>query len=124
MKAYFINAKDELIVETNIKNWDHKKEIINARMLERYPYSINGNDLWTNEEALYGDYSYDFVIDDYIVHGNAVVLGTDDENHESIDVNKLTLINLKSRVKFLGKRWIDHSKIKFQVMEHGLVKLK
>lgn len=124
MKAYFINAKDELIVETNIKNWDHKKEIINARMLERYPYSINGNDLWTNEEALYGDYSYDFVIDDYIVHGNAVVLGTDDENHESIDVNKLTLINLKSRVRFLGKRWIDHSKIKFQVMEHGLVKLK
>ena len=93
-------------------------------MLERYPYSINGNDLWTNEEALYWDYSYDFVIDDYIVHGNAVVLGTDDENHESIDVNKLTLINLKSRVRFLGKRWIDHSKIKFQVMEHGLVKLK
>tara|TARA_R100000654_G_scaffold42938_2_gene69177 strand:+ start:840 stop:1199 length:360 start_codon:yes stop_codon:yes gene_type:complete len=117
MKAYFINAKDELIVETDIKNWDHKKELIGARMLERYPYSVNGNDLWTNEEALFGDYSYDFVIDNCIVHGNAVVLGTDDEKHESIDVNHLTLINLKSRVKFLGKRWIDHDRIKFQVME-------
>ena len=117
MKAYFINAKDELIVETDIKNWDHKKELIGARMLERYPYSVNGNDLWTNEEALFGDYSYDFVIDNCFVHGTAVVLGTDDENHKSIDVNHLALINLKSRVKFLGKRWIDHDKIKFQVME-------
>ena len=28
MKAYFINAKDELITEVDNKGYDHKKEII------------------------------------------------------------------------------------------------
>ena len=30
MKAYFINAKDELIVEIDCKDFDHRKEFING----------------------------------------------------------------------------------------------
>ena len=117
MKASFINAKDELIVEIDCKDFDHRKEFINTSMLQVYPYKVNDNDIWCDENALFNDYSYDFVIDNYIVHGSAVIQGFDADTGESLDVSKLTLVNLKSRVKFLGKRWIDHSKIGFQVME-------
>ena len=51
MKAYFINAKDELIVETDVKDYYHKLELLDCRMLELYPYSVNGNDIWTDEEG-------------------------------------------------------------------------
>ena len=30
MKAYFIDAKNEFIVEVDTKNFDHKKELIRA----------------------------------------------------------------------------------------------
>ena len=38
MKAYFINAKDELITEVDTKGADHTKEMIGCKYFEIYPY--------------------------------------------------------------------------------------
>ena len=78
MKAYFINAKHEYIVELNVRDYEHKKELIEANLLELYPYQINGNDIWTDEEAQLKEYSYNFVIDGFVVHGNAIITSVDD----------------------------------------------
>jgi len=114
MKAYFINAKDELIVEVDCKDYYHKKELINCSYIELYPYPINGNDMWTDEEANLRESNYLFQLDDIIVSGNAIIMSYDDEG-DSADVKDLTIEDLKSRVKFKGKRAIDHSKLKFEV---------
>jgi anaerobic ribonucleoside-triphosphate reductase len=117
MKAYFINAKHEYIVELNVRDYEHKKELIEANLLELYPYQINGNDIWTDEEAQLKEYSYNFVIDErYVVHGNAIITSVDDEG-ESTSVKNLTVQELISRVRFLGKQYVDHSKLEFKVME-------
>ena len=60
MKAYFINAKDELIVEVDCKDYYHKKELINCSYIELYPYPVNGNDMWTDEEANLRESNYLF----------------------------------------------------------------
>ena len=112
MKAYFINAKDELIVEVDCKDYHHKKEIIGCNMLEIYPYGVNGNDLWTDEEANLKEYNYFFAVDDkVIVSGNAVLLGYDESTGDCKDVSNLVLDSLKSRITFMGKRYIDHEKL-------------
>tara|TARA_A100001011_G_scaffold368828_1_gene423532 strand:- start:88 stop:444 length:357 start_codon:yes stop_codon:yes gene_type:complete len=116
MKAYFINAKHEYIVELNVRDYEHKKELIEANLLELYPYQINGNDIWTDEEAQLKEYSYNFVIDGFVVHGNAIITSVDDEG-ESTSVKNLTVQELISRVRFLGKKHIDHSKLAFRIME-------
>jgi len=112
MKAYFINAKDELIVEVDTKSADHSKEMIGCKYFEIYPYKVNGNDMWTDEEANLKDYNYFFAIDNQvIVSGNAILLGFDIDTGDCKDVHNLTLTNLKSRVVFMGKRYIDHDKL-------------
>ena len=111
MKAYFINAKDELITEVDNKGYDHKKEMVGCRSLEIYPYSVNGNEMWTDENANLGEYNYFFTIDNVIVSGNAILLGFDVDTGDCKDVNNLSLDNLKSRVTFMGKRYIDHNKL-------------
>ena len=116
MKAYLINAKDEIIVEIDCKGYEHKQELLNCRMLELYPYNINGNDIWTDEEANLRESNYLFQLDDIIVSGNAVIMSYDEEG-DSADVKDLTIEELKSRVTFKGKRFIDHSKLKFEVVE-------
>ena len=110
MKAYFINDKDEFVVEINCKGYEHKQELLNCRMLELYPYSINDNDIWTDEEGNLKEYNYFFAIDDYIVSGNAIIMSCDDEG-ESVAPKNLTLDELKSKVTFMGKRYIDHEKL-------------
>ena len=116
MKAYFINAKHEYIVELNVRDYEHKKELIEANLLELYPYQIKGNDIWIDEEAQLKEYSYDFVIDGFVVHGNAIITSVDNEG-ESASVKNLTVQELISRVRFLGKQYVDHSKLEFKVME-------
>jgi len=110
MKAYFINAKDELIVEVDCKDYHHKKELLNCNMLELYPHSVNGNDVWTDEEANLNEYNYFFELDNVIVSGSAIILSCDDEG-DSADVKNLTIDELKSRVTFMGKRYINHEKL-------------
>ena len=110
MKAYFIDAKNELIVETDVADYHHKKELLNCNWLEMYPYQVNGNDIWTDEEGNLGEYNYFFTIDDCIVSGNAIIMSCD-ENGESIAPKNLTLEELKKRVTFMGKRYIDHEKL-------------
>ena len=119
MKAYFINAKDELITEVDNKVYDHNKEMVGCRSLEIYPYSVNGNEMWTDENANLGEYNYFFTIDNVIVSGNAVLLGFDVDTGDCKDVNNLSLDNLKSRVTFMGKRYIEHNKLfsKFKIEE-------
>ena len=51
MKAYLIDTKYELITEVDVKDYYHKLELLNCRMLELYPRSINGNDIWVDEEG-------------------------------------------------------------------------
>ena len=116
MKAYFINAKDELITEVDTKGADHTKEMIGCKYFEIYPYNVNGNDMWTDEEANLRESNYLFQLDDIIVSGNAVIMSCDEEG-DSADVKDLTIEELKSRVTFKGKRFIDHSKLKFEVVE-------
>lgn len=116
MKAYFINSKHEYIVELNVRDYEHKKELIEANLLELYPYQIKGNDIWTDEEAQLKEYSYDFVIDGFVVHGNAIITSVDNEG-ESASVKNLTVQELMSRVRFLGKKYVDHSKLQFKIME-------
>ena len=112
MKAYFINAKDELIVEVDNKGADHSKEMIGVKNFEIYPYKVNGNDMWTDEEANLKDYNYFFAIDNkVIVSGNAILLGFDEDTGDCKEVSNLELVNLKSRVVFMGKRYIDHDKL-------------
>ena len=110
MKAYFINAKDEFVVEINCKGYEHKQELLNCRMLELYPYSLNDNDIWTDEEANLKEYNYFFELDNVIVSGNALIMSCDDMG-ESIPPKNLTLEELKKRVTFMGKRYIDHDKL-------------
>jgi hypothetical protein len=116
MKAYFIDAKNEFIVDVDVKNYEHKKELIKCRMLEVYPYQINGNDIWVDEEGNLKDHNYYFQIDnDVVVSGNAVIMSCDDEG-ESKPPKDLTLEELKSRVNFIGKLDIDPTKLKFEVV--------
>jgi len=110
MKAYLVNAKDEYVVEVDCKDYDHKRELLNCRMLELYPYKVNGNDIWTDEEGNLKEYNYFFTLDDVIISGNAIILSYDDEG-ESTDVKDLTIQELKSRVKYMGKRYIDQEKL-------------
>tara|TARA_R100000081_G_C4738315_1_gene127419 strand:+ start:309 stop:704 length:396 start_codon:yes stop_codon:yes gene_type:complete len=110
MKAYLINAKDEFIVEVDCKNYDHKLELLGCNRLELYPHNVNGNDIWTDEEGNLKQYNYFFTIDDVIVSGNAIILSCNDEG-DSADVKNLTIDELKSRVQFMGKRYIDHEKL-------------
>ena len=110
MKAYFIDAWSEFIVEVDTKNYDHKRELIRAKMLECYPYKVNGNDIITDEEANLKQYNHFFTIDDCIVSGSALVMA-DDGMGEWIAPKNLTLEELKSRVTFMGKRYIDHDKL-------------
>ena len=117
MKAYFINAKHEYIVEVNVKDWKQKQKLIETNIIQTYPYEINGNDILTDENALMKDYSYNFVIDEiYVVHGNAVITSVGNKG-ESASVKNLTVEDLISRVRFLGKQYVDHSKLEFKVME-------
>ena len=111
MKAYFIDAWSEFIVEVDTKNYDHRRELIRARNIETYPYQVNGNDIITDEESNLKEYNYFFAIDNVIVSGNAILLGFDMDTGDCKDVNNLTLDNLKSRVTFMGKRYIDHDKL-------------
>jgi hypothetical protein len=37
MKAYLIDTKHELITEVDVKDYYHKLELLNCRMLELYP---------------------------------------------------------------------------------------
>ena len=110
MKAYFIDALNEFIVEVDTKNFDHKKELIRASRVEHYPYQVNGNDIITDEEANLKEYNYFFTIDDYVVSGSALIMGSDNMG-ESIAPKNLTLEELKKRVTFMGKRYIDHDKL-------------
>lgn len=68
MKAYFINSKDELIVEVDCKDYHHKLELLNCRMLELYPRSINGNDIWVDEEGLLKQSNYFASLDLSLIH--------------------------------------------------------
>ncbi len=114
MKAYLINSKDELIVEVDCKDYHHKLELLNCRMLELYPRSINGNDIWVDEEGLLKQSNYFASLDidlkegvaSYVISGNALVLSCDDEG-DSADVKDLTIEELKSRIKFHGRRVIE-----------------
>lgn len=118
MKAYLINAKDELIVEIDCKGYEHKQELLNCRMLELYPYNLNGNDIWTDEEGNLKEYNYYVELDNkYMVSGNAIILSCDDEGG-SADVKDLTIEELKSRVKFLGKRYIEQNGMGFNIREY------
>ena len=110
MKAYFIDAKHEFIVEVDTKNFDHTKELIRASRVECYPYQVNGNDIITDEEANLKQYNHFFTIDDCIVSGSALVMGSDGMG-EWIAPKNLTLEELKSRVTFICKRYIDHDKL-------------
>ena len=118
MKAYFINAKDEFVVQINFKGYVHMQELLNCTMLELYPYSLNGNDIWTDEEGNLKEYNYFFELDGkFMVSGNAVILSCDDEG-ECADVKNLTIEELKSRVKFLGKRYIEQNGMGFSIREY------
>ena len=116
MKAYLINTKDELIVEVDCKDYHHKLELLNCRMLELYPRSINGNDIWVDEEGLLKQSNYFASLDidlkesvaSYVISGNALVLSCDDEG-DSADVKDLTIEELKSRIKFHGRRFIEQN---------------
>lgn len=110
MKAYFIDSLNELIVKVDTKNFDHKKELIRASRVECYPYQVNGNDIITDEEANLKEYNYFFTIDDYVVSGSALIMGSDNMG-EWIAPKNLTLEELKKRVTFMGKRYIDHDKL-------------
>jgi len=110
MKTYFIDAINELIIETDVKGYEHKKELIKCNYLELYPYQVKGNDIWTDEEANLQNYNYFFQLDDVIVSGNALIMSCDEEG-ESIPPKNLTLEELKKRVTFMGKRYIDHDKL-------------
>ena len=72
--------------------------------------------MWTDEEANLRESNYLFQLDDIIVSGNAVIMSCDEEG-DSADVKDLTIEELKSRVTFKGKTFIDHSKLKFEVVE-------
>ena len=113
MKAYLINSKDELIVEVDCKDYHHKLELLNCRMLEVYPYNLNGNDIWVDEEGNLKESNYFAELDvdnegiaNYVISGNAIVLSCDDEGN-STDVKDLTIEELKSRIKFHGRRFIE-----------------
>ena len=110
MKAYFIDAKHEFIVEVDTKNFDHTKELIRASRVECYPYQVNGNDIITDEESNLYKSNYFFTIDDYVVSGSALIMASDDMG-EWIAPKNLTIEELKKRVKFMGKRYIDHDKL-------------
>ena len=115
MRVYFIDAKHELICETNVKNWEHKCEVINARNLESLYKQINGNDIWFDEEGKLKQSNYFFTIDGMEICGNAIING--EKNYEDSDVANLTLEELQSRVKFSGERYITDDDIKFEIME-------
>lgn len=118
MKAYFINSKHEYIIEVNVKDWKQKQKLIETNIIQIYPYEINGNDILTDENALMKDYSYNFVIDElYVVHGNALVIFHEYAKDKYKSVKNLTIKDLISRVRFLGKQYVDHSKLQFKVME-------
>ena len=110
MMTYFIDAKNEFIIDVDVRGYAHKKELIECNYLELYPYQINGNDIWTDEEGNLKDYNYFFTVDDYIVSGNAVIMSCD-EHGESVAPKGLTLEELKKRVTFMGKRYIDQEKL-------------
>jgi hypothetical protein len=111
MKAYFIDAKNEFIVEVDTKNYDHRRELIRARNIETYPYQVNGNDIITDEESNLKEYNFFFTIDDYVVSGSALIMGVDYDEGDWIAPKNLTLEELKKRVTFMGKRYIDHDKL-------------
>ena len=111
MKAYFIDAKNEFIVEVDTKNYDHRRELIRARNIETYPYHVNGNDIITDEESNLKEYNFFFTIDDYVVSGSALIMGVDYDEGDWIAPKNLTLEELKKRVTFMGKRYIDHDKL-------------
>ena len=111
MKAYFIDAKNELIVETDVADYHHKKELLNCNWLEMYPYQVNGNDIITDEESNLKEYNFFFTIDNYVVSGSALIMGVDYDEGDWIAPKNLTLEELKKRVTFMGKRYIDHDKL-------------
>jgi hypothetical protein len=87
-------------------------------MLELYPYSINDNDIWIDEEGNLKEYNYFFELDGkFMVSGNAVILSWGDEG-ECAAVKNLTIEELKSRVKFLGKRYIEQNGMGFSIREY------
>ena len=97
-------------MKLKLKRRINNEGIFNCRMLELYPYKVNGNDIWTDEEGNLKEYNYFFTLDDVIISGNAIILSYDDEG-ESTDVKDLTIQELKSRVKYMGKRYIDQEKL-------------
>lgn len=110
MKAYFIDAWSETITEVDTTGYDNTRKLIRANRIECYPYQVNGNDIITDEEANLKQYNHFFTIDDYIVSGSALVMGSDNMG-EWIAPKNLTLDELKSKVTFMGKRYIDHEKL-------------
>ena len=94
MKAYFIDAWSETITEVDTKGYDNTRKLIRAKMIECYPYQVNGNDIITDEEANLKQYNHFFTIDDCIVSGSALVMGSDGMG-EWIAPKNLTLEELK-----------------------------
>ena len=118
MKAYLINAKDELIVEVDCKDYHHKLELLNCRMLEATPIGRN-NDTWIDEEGNLKEsnnfFSYTDIDEDndysYLFSGNGIILGLDWDSGDCVEPYQLTLEQVKSKVTFMGKRYIDHDKL-------------
>ena len=86
MKAYLIDAINEMVIQIDYKGYEHKCELMKCNMVQ--VLSIGGkNDLWIDEEG------------------------------ECVEPFNLTLEEVQSKVTFIGKRYIDHSKLKIEVEE-------
>lgn len=122
MKAYLIDAINEMVIQIDYKGYEHKCELMKCNMVQ--VLSIGGkNDLWIDEEGMLKEYNHFFKWEDkegemycHTVGGNAIILGVDEEG-ECVEPFNLTLEEVQSKVTFIGKRYIDHSKLKIEVEE-------
>lgn len=85
-RHYFINAKEKKIeVRLEVVNLDLLQGYVNGYIEAVHPDSISPADvLYVDEEGLFKDYDYGFIIDGQRILGNGVIVGPD-KNRRVVD---------------------------------------
>lgn len=105
MKALKINVVDKTVTEIDVDNWQQiSGKIGNNCQLFCCPIQFeNGDILYADDESLLrNDIEGMFVIDKFIIVGNAIISGSD-EDGESTDA-KSSIDEIKSKVVFGDKQ--------------------
>jgi hypothetical protein len=109
IKAIFIDAKNKEVKQITLPNEETLKSVYpmigdNCSLVEGVTYVNNFDLLLGDEDAYYHGYNFGFVLEGYgYIHGNAVILGSDNEG-ENADVDQYLFSQMRDKIHFVEEK--------------------